>query len=71
VLTPSQAKLVRVLAKDPQIAASVDRDIQMGRDQRIGQTPTLVITHKNQRYPVSGMVSYDLLRRFLDQLLSQ
>jgi len=31
----------------------------------------MVITYKNQRYPVVGAVNYDLLRRFLDQLLTK
>lgn len=71
VLLPSEAKRVRQLAKDPQIAASVDHDIQLGKTAGIGRTPTLVIAYKAERYPISGAVSYDLLRRFLDQLLSR
>ena len=71
VLSPSEARQVRALAKDPQIAASVDQDIQLGHGAGVQQTPTMVITYKNQRYPVAGAVNYDLLRRFLDQLLTK
>jgi len=71
VLSPSEAKQVRALAKDPQIIASVDHDMQLGAVAGVRQTPTMVITYKNQRYPVSGAVNYDLLRRFLDQLLTK
>lgn len=71
VLSPSEAKLVRQLATDPQIAASVDHDIQLGRMAGVQQTPTMVITYKGQRYPVAGGVNYDLLRQVLDQLLSK
>jgi protein-disulfide isomerase len=71
VLSPQEAKRVHELAKDPQVTASVDRDVQLGQGERINQTPTMVIAYKNQRYPISGAVSYDLLRRFLDQLLSK
>ena len=71
VLSPSEAKLVRQLATDPQIAASIDRDIQLGQAAKVQQTPTMVITYKDQRYPITGAVNYDLLRRFLDQLLSK
>ena len=70
-LSPSEAKQVRALAKDPQIAASVDHDIQLGTAAGVQKTPTMVITYKEQRYPVVGAVNYDLLRRFLDQLLSK
>jgi protein-disulfide isomerase len=71
VLSPSEAKLVRQLAADPQITASIEHDIQLGQSAKVQQTPTMVITYKDQHYPVSGVVSYDLLRRFLDQLLSK
>jgi len=71
VLSPSEAKQVRALAKDPQIAASVDHDIQLATAAGVQKTPTMVITYKNQRYPVVGAVNYDLLRRFLDQLLTK
>lgn len=71
VLSPSEAKQVRALVKDPQVVASVDQDIQLAQAAGVRQTPTLVITYKHQRYPISGAVSYDLLRRFLDQLLAK
>ncbi len=71
VLSPSEAKQVRALAKDPQIVASVDHDLQLGAAAGVQKTPTMVITYKNQRYPVTGAVNYDLLRRFLDQLLTK
>jgi protein-disulfide isomerase len=71
VLSPAEAKRVRQLAKDPQITASVERDIQLGQTAGVQQTPTMVIAYKGQRYPISGAVSYDLLRRFVDQLLSR
>lgn len=71
VLSPSEAKQVRAMVKDPQVVASVDQDIQLGQAAGVRQTPTLVVTYKNQRYPISGAVSYDLLRRFIDQLLTR
>jgi protein-disulfide isomerase len=71
VLSPREAKLVRQLVKDPKTVASVDRDILLGKSTGVNQTPTMVITYKDSRYPVSGLVSYALLRRFLDQLLSK
>lgn len=71
VLSPSEARQVRAMAKDPQILASIDHDVQLGALAGVQRTPTMVITYKNQRYPVVGAVNYDLLRRFLDQLLAK
>ncbi len=71
VLSPREAKEVRALATDPQIVASVENDIQLGHTDGVQQTPTMLITYKNQRFPVTGAVNYDLLRRFLDELLTR
>ena len=71
LLTPADAKKVLALAKSPEIAAEVERDAQKGRDAKLRQTPTLIVMHKSKSYPVSGVVSFPILRRFIDQLLTQ
>jgi protein-disulfide isomerase len=75
VVTPalSAAELpkVRALAKSPEVAAEVERDVQKGRAANLQQTPTMIIAHKGKTYPVAGSVSFPILRRFLDDLLSK
>ena len=70
VLSPVEAKKVHELAKSAAIAAEVENDTQKGRDAHLQQT-TLLVMHKSKSYPVSGAVSYPILRCFLDQLLTQ
>lgn len=71
VMTPAEMKKVRALLNDAEIKADIERDVQLGRQVNLNQTPTIVITHHARRYPVAGDVSYNILRRFLDQLLAQ
>jgi protein-disulfide isomerase len=71
VMGPAEARKMHELVKSAAIAAEVDSDIQKGRDAHLQQTPTLIVMHKSKSYPVSGAVSYPILRRFLDQLLAQ
>jgi protein-disulfide isomerase len=71
VLTPADAKKVLALSKTPEILAEVEGDAQKGRDAKLQQTPTMIVMHKSKTYPVAGVVSYPILRRFLDQLLTQ
>jgi hypothetical protein len=53
---------------DPEI----QRDMAAGELIPITQTPTWVVYYKGQAYPpASGGVSWQLLKQFLDQLLSQ
>jgi protein-disulfide isomerase len=70
ILTPAEAKKVRALAKDPAIMAEVQQDVQAGHLAHIDSTPSVFITHKATRLPIPGNVSYQILRRYIDQLLS-
>ncbi len=69
ILTPAEAKKVRALAKDPAIAAEVRQDIQAGQSAQINQTPTMILTYRAKQYRIPGG-NYDILRRFIDQLLA-
>jgi protein-disulfide isomerase len=71
VLSATEAQKVKALASTPGIKAEIDKDVERARDAKINQTPTMILTHKKERYPVAGMVSYPILRRFLDQLLAK
>jgi protein-disulfide isomerase len=70
-LTAAEAKKVRALVKDPAIAGEVQRELDLGRAAGVTGTPTLVITHQMRRYPVSGTLNYNLIRRLLDDLLAR
>jgi protein-disulfide isomerase len=67
----AEAKRISDLAKSPDIAAEIERDIQKGREAKLQQTPTMVVMHNSKTYPVAGVVTYPILRRFIDQLLAQ
>ncbi len=71
VLTPAEQKKVQTLAKDPSVLSEVQSDIQEGEDIRVNQTPTMVIIRSGKKYPIGGALNYDLLRRFLDGLISK
>ena len=70
ILTPVEAKKVRALAKDPAVFAEVQQDIQAGRNANISSTPTLILTHHSKQYRLPGGASYEIMRRFIDQLLA-
>ena len=70
VLTPDEAKKVRVLAKDPTVVAEVQQDLQSGRNAKVDSTPTLILTHRHKQYRLPSAASYSILRQFLDQLLA-
>jgi protein-disulfide isomerase len=70
VLTTDEAKKVRALAKDPAIVAEVQSDIQAGHTAHVDGTPTVILTHRLKQYRIPANASYDILHRFIDQLLT-
>jgi len=71
VLTPAEQAKVRALAKDPSVMKEVEDDLQEGQLERVNQTPTMIIIRSGKKYPIGGALNYDLLKRFLDELISK
>ena len=69
VLTPAERKKIDELAKDPTIAKNIEADIQLGNRMQVNSTPTMVITHNGKPSPVVGVVSYQVLSKYLNSLL--
>ena len=71
VLTPADMKKVQALVDGKTLEPLIEKDKQLGLTIPINQTPTTVFHCKGQTYPYVGVMSYDVLKQFLDQLLSQ
>ena len=71
VLTPSEMNKVRALVKGGTLDALIDKDFALGQMYRVSQTPTTVFHSKGQTYPYAGVMTYDTMKQFLEQLLSQ
>jgi protein-disulfide isomerase len=62
---------IRAVAKGTSLDPVIEKDVALGKGYNVNQTPTTIIHYKGQTYPVVGVVNYDVLHSFLDQLLSQ
>lgn len=71
VLSAAEIVKVRALVKGGTLDAAIDKDYALGQTYRVNQTPTTVFHCKGQTYPFSGIMTYDILKTFLEQLLSQ
>jgi len=71
VLSAAETAKVRALVKGGTLDAAIDKDSALGQSYRVSQTPTTVFHSKGQTYPFAGVMTYDMLKQFLDQLLSQ
>jgi protein-disulfide isomerase len=70
-LTPAEQKKVEALAKDPAVLAEVQKDVDLANANRISQTPTMIVKVGAKSYPVAGMISYNILKSFLDDQLKK
>lgn len=71
VLTPAEMNKVRATVRSPSIDALIDKDFELGQMYRINQTPTTIFHYKGQTYPYAGVMTYDTMKQFLEQLLAQ
>lgn len=71
VLSAAEMTKIRALVKGGTLDAAIDKDFALGQLYRVNQTPTTVFHCKGQTYPYSGVMTYDILKTFLEQLLSQ
>ena len=71
VLSAAEMAKVRAQVKAGTLEPLIDKDYALGQTYRVNQTPTTVFHCKGQTYPYSGAMTYDILKTFLDQLLSQ
>jgi protein-disulfide isomerase len=69
VLSADQQKKVQALAKDPSVAAEVQRDVDAGTKEKISSTPSIFLVRGAQRLPIPFPVNYSFLRSLLDGYL--
>jgi protein-disulfide isomerase len=71
ILSASEMNKVRALVKGGTLEPLIDKDFALGQTYRVSQTPTTVFHCKGQTYPFAGSMTYDTMKQFLEQLLSQ
>jgi protein-disulfide isomerase len=68
VLTPAEMQKVDALMKDPKFDDGLTRDVSLGTRAGVQGTPTMIITHKLQNYPITRFVSYPIMKQMLDEI---
>lgn len=69
-LSSAEMKKVQALVDSKSLEPLIERDQKLGLALPVHATPTMVFhTRDGKAYPVSGMVSYEVLKNFMDRLL--
>jgi protein-disulfide isomerase len=70
VLSPAEMTKVRALVKGGTVDAMIAKDQALGNNvYRVNQTPTTIFHANGQTLPYAGVMNWDILKQFLDQLL--
>ena len=69
-LSAAEMTKVRALVKSGSVDTSIAKDQALGNNTyRVSQTPTTIFHANGQTFPYAGVMSWDILKQFLDQLL--
>jgi protein-disulfide isomerase len=68
VLSPKQQQEVQQLASSPEVLGEIQRDLDRGHREEVNSTPTLIVSHGARKYPVSGGLNYELLKKLIDDV---
>jgi protein-disulfide isomerase len=72
-LTLAEMAKVRKIVADPkslaEINAEIDADMALARKIPLESTPTMILSGRGKRYPLTGDVRYDLLGRLIDTIV--
>lgn len=71
VLSPSEMAKLRALVKSGTLDAAIAKDQALGQSYHVNQTPTTIFHANGQTFPYAGIMNWEILKQFLDQLLSQ
>jgi protein-disulfide isomerase len=71
VLTPTEAKKVKLLIRDPGVQHEIETDLAEGQAVPVTGTPTLWVTHAGTSQVVNWPINYALFKSYLDSLLAK
>jgi protein-disulfide isomerase len=71
VLSPSEMAKVHALVKSGTLDSAIAKDQALGQNYRVTQTPTTIFHANGQTLPYAGVMNWEILKQFLDQLLSR
>ena len=61
-------KLKKIM-QDPGINTTIEKEIQLATQKDVKSTPTMVISYIGRQQRVEGLVKYEVLKQFIDQIV--
>ena len=68
-LSSEDLQKVKLLLNDPSVNLAIDKEIEYSREKGINATPTSFIYYVGKEQKVEGVVTYLVLKQFIDSIL--
>ena len=69
VLTNEDFLKLKKIMQDSSVNADIEKEIQLGTQNNIQSTPTLLISYIGKQQRVEGAVTYEVLKQFIDSIV--
>ncbi len=60
---------VKKMLQDPSINSDIDKEVQLGTKREVKSTPTLFVHYTGKEQKAEGVVTYPVLKQFIDQII--
>ena len=60
---------IKKVMKNPSLNQAIDRGIQLGIKYKVTSTPTMFISYSGKQQRVEGIVTYLVLKQFIDSII--
>ena len=68
-LSPGDFQRLKATLKDSSINLAIEREVDLGNKNQIRSTPTMFIRYTGKQQKVEGLVTYIVLKQFIDNIL--
>ncbi len=68
-LSSEDLQKVKKIMQDPSVNQAIDREVALGEKRAVKSTPTLFLYYLGREQKVEGIVTYPVLKQFLDSIV--
>ena len=69
VLSQADFQKLKKIMQDPSVNLAIEQEVSLANKRQIRSTPTMLIRHKGKQQKVEGMVTYIVLKQFIDSMI--
>lgn len=68
-LSPEDFAELKEIMEDPSINEAIEKEIQLAIKEKISATPTIIISYPGKQQRVEGLVTYLVMKQFIDSII--